>query len=724
MAADQREPEAYRLAGDRLGKFVILQELGRGAMGVVYEAFQEDLKRKVALKILPANITLDAKQVQRFRREAESAARLRHENIIAIYEVGEIEGTHYFAMERIDGRPFSAVACRDLEEIRAAARVARDAARGLAHAHERGVIHRDVKPGNILVGNDGRVVVTDFGLARLSESASLTSTDAIVGTPKYMPPEQILPAGRPLDGRADVYSLGASLYEVVAGRPPILAPSVQAFITSVLEDPAPSPRKFNRTVPRDLATILLRCLEKDPEDRYSGAAALADDIDRFLRNERIVARPKSLAARGFEHVRRHKFLTAFVAATVVAAGALLVTARVARERNVQAALRAIEGAPDADRAVELAETLVRREPGRRESHEARAVAYAERARARLEAGDFDGALADWERSGRPDPFWRPVALLEAGREEEARAAAEAMPEGDPARAAVLARLALDARDYEDARALLETVPDSRLHAYAQLVLGQAWLGLRRFDAAAEALERANAAADELREGWLVSRIRYWYSEALRASGKTEAAALLRTFRGVTDEALKDLAGFWAGMTRRQESNVESFIRAVVAQAGVPAGMLPAVLKDEAERLLKGAGSDAEAVRANLLLAVALLRGGAYDAAHAALGDALRCADESLAPYALWGLSLLYRAQAAHAEAIDYAVQAVEVAEAIEAFPDLKPLVRNAVVLAEDALERDDAGAARGAAEVLERAAAKRPELSEICAELLRRVRAS
>ena len=181
MDRDDGQDEAYRLAGDRLGKFVILGELGRGSMGVVYEAFQEDLKRKVAVKVLPANIALDGKQVRRFRREAESASRLRHEQIIPIYEIGEFEGTHYFAMELVDGRPFGEGLGRDREAVREAARLARDAALGLAHAHERGVVHRDIKPGNLLVDRNGRLVVADFGLARLSESASLTSTDAIVG---------------------------------------------------------------------------------------------------------------------------------------------------------------------------------------------------------------------------------------------------------------------------------------------------------------------------------------------------------------------------------------------------------------------------------------------------------------------------------------------------------------------------------------------------------------
>jgi serine/threonine-protein kinase len=173
---DSTPGEAFHLAGDRLGKFVILNELGRGSMGVVYETYQEDLKRKVALKILPANIALNSKQVKRFRREAESMARLTHDNIVQIHEVGEIDGTHYFAMEMVDGQPLGEQLGRDRDSIREAARLVMDAALGLAHAHEHGVIHRDIKPGNLLVSREGRIVVTDFGLARLTDSASLTST--------------------------------------------------------------------------------------------------------------------------------------------------------------------------------------------------------------------------------------------------------------------------------------------------------------------------------------------------------------------------------------------------------------------------------------------------------------------------------------------------------------------------------------------------------------------
>ncbi|MHC4493602.1 MAG: serine/threonine-protein kinase, partial [Planctomycetota bacterium] len=380
MPEETPRDDAFHLAGDRLGKFIILSELGRGSMGVVYEALQEDLKRKVALKILPANITLDARQVRRFHREAESVARLRHDNVIQIYEVGEIDQTHYFAMELVDGQPLSGAPGRDKDSVLHAARIAMQAARGLAHAHERGVIHRDIKPSNLLLDRTGRVVVTDFGLARLTDSASLTSTDAIVGTPKYMSPEQILPGTRPLDGRTDVYSLGATLFHVIAGRPPFEAPSVQAFIRSIMEDRAPSPRRFNRQIPHDLATIILRCLEKDPADRYAGASQLADDIERLLAGERIHAKPKGLLALSYEAVRRHRIIASFSAVALVGLVLILI---LGGQVDILRDLDEIRDQADLDVAVQRIEELAQRRPDDERVQRARRDIYHERAQGGL-----------------------------------------------------------------------------------------------------------------------------------------------------------------------------------------------------------------------------------------------------------------------------------------------------------------------------------------------------
>ena len=269
------------------------------------------------------------KQVRRFRREAESVARLNHPNVIQIFEVGQIEGTHYFAMELVDGAPFGSQSfLRDRAFIDEAARIVRDAARGVGHAHEMGVVHRDMKPSNLLVDRNGRVIVTDFGLARISESTSLTSTDAIVGTPKYMAPEQILPGTYTLDGRCDVYGLGATLYEGVCGTPPLDAPSVQAFLKAILEGAPGLAAQEKPAGPHDLSTIIMRCLEKQPGERYASAEALAEDLDRYLNGERIVARPKGLAKRGLAFVIRHKAVAALVG---VAVAGLVLTATLSRE---------------------------------------------------------------------------------------------------------------------------------------------------------------------------------------------------------------------------------------------------------------------------------------------------------------------------------------------------------------------------------------------------------
>jgi len=731
--------EAYRLAGDRLGKFVILQELGRGAMGVVYESFQEDLKRKVAIKILPANISLDAKQVQRFHREAESAARLRHDNIIAIYEVGQIENTHYFAMELVEGRSFAGLTARDPDEVREAARMARDAARGLAHAHARGVIHRDVKPGNVLLSRDGRVVVTDFGLARLSESASLTSTDAIVGTPKYMSPEQILPGSRPVDGRVDMYSLGATLYEILAGRPPIQAPTVQAFIKAVLEEYPPSPRRFNKAVPHDLATILLRCLEKDPTDRYLTMEALADDLDRFLQGERILARPKRLFARAFEQVRRHRIVTALAVVSLVAVVALLVIARVAGDRNLQRRLTEASQEQDPQRAVERAEQLLREFPSRIEVRRLQASAYEHRAHARLEAFELEGAIEDFLAAGDPDPFWHAMLLVELGRREEARALAEARPAGDLVRMLTLARLSLEAREYDEAVAALAGMPEEA-HALAHLTLAQAYQGLAQaasaispaasrdyLVSARRALTRAAEESQESREDWIRARIQVRLADVKSALGETvNVGDVLSSFGGAAREAMRSLTGFWGGMSRVQSGNVEKFVRAVLTVAGQPIGTLPVTLKKEAERRLRQGATGPEAVKANLLLAVAVMSGGGVVGAGAqdALDAALIEADGPLVPYVFWGMALLRRAQNGLDDALSFAVNAVENAEATPGFPELDALVQTAVLLGEEAVAQGRIEAARRAASYLTLLVDRRPALAGLCASFLERVSAS
>jgi hypothetical protein len=723
MESEGSNREAYHLAGDRLGKFVILSELGRGSMGVVYEALQEDLKRKVALKVLPANISLDPKQVRRFHREAESVARLRHDNIIQIFEVGQLGNTHYFAMELVDGQPYGKPPSRDREGVRESARMARDAARGLDHAHERGVIHRDIKPGNLLVDRSGRVVVTDFGLARLSESASLTSTDAIVGTPKYMSPEQILPGKYPLDGRSDVYSLGAALYAVVAGRPPIEEPSVQAFLRSILEDRPPSPRRFNRDVPHDLATIILRCLEKDPADRYADAGALADDLDRFLTGERIHARPKGALALGYEFVRRHRIITGLAVVALIALLGWQWTAGRASDSRREAAIQGSlfdltqTAVTNVDLAIEQLEELARRNPGHADIAETRAFLYGTRANRELESAERElygpGILRDLEEAGLRGSHWHLVMLVEVGRLDEAGRVAATLPEGDPDRELTLARLDLRNGEFRSAIERLEPLaaaanPDplalfvasEAYRALAVNLAGAAPEAPRALQRSAELLQRAYDESRSVRQQWLRDRIflRKLASFQGNAVGVTE---LLPGLGGAAVETLNRLTTLWADMSETETEIVRQFVERVLKLAKVPPGSGTDRLRIIARERLDGAQAPREKVVANLLLAVYHLSAGLPLETDKNLDAAEDLFDPQLMPYVYWGKSLVQRSRGNLHDAIQYALFAIENVSAVEDFRDLRHLALHTTVLAEEASNRDSNEDAQRAARLVE-----------------------
>jgi tetratricopeptide (TPR) repeat protein len=294
------------LAGRRLGQYEILRELGRGSNGVVYEALRLDDHSRVALKVLPANIALAKKTVERFRREAQAASGLEHPGIVRVLEIAEEDNTHFYAMDYIEGVPLDVYAKGHEITVRQAAGLIRDAARALHFAHESGVIHRDVKPSNLLVRADGQILVSDFGLARLEKSATLTSTDAIVGTPKYMSPEQILAEKGRVDRRTDVYSLAVTLYEILTKTHPFEGETVQTFLKNVLEADPAAPRKIDRRIPRALETIVLKGMARDLDRRYANAEVLADDLDRFLERKPILARPRGRIPRAVAYVRRRR----------------------------------------------------------------------------------------------------------------------------------------------------------------------------------------------------------------------------------------------------------------------------------------------------------------------------------------------------------------------------------------------------------------------------------
>ncbi|MCR9116641.1 MAG: protein kinase [bacterium] len=322
-----REPAAQTGPLRKFANFELVKEIARGGMGVVYLARQPALNRTVALKMILAGEFASRNAVQRFHAEAEAAAQLDHPNIVPIYDVGESSGQHYFAMAFVDGPSLSAMASQQPFHPREACEIMRKIAAAIHYAHERGIIHRDLKPQNVLVDQGNQPRVTDFGLAKQIEGNSdLTGTGQILGTPSYMPPEQAGGDGKHLGPTADVYSLGAILYYLLVGRPPFQAANALDTLLQVIEqDPAP-PRSMNADIPRDLETICLKCLEKDPDRRYQSAQDLEADLQRFANDEPILARPLGIVGRTFRFINHRSFASGIIAFLV---GLLLVAGGIA-----------------------------------------------------------------------------------------------------------------------------------------------------------------------------------------------------------------------------------------------------------------------------------------------------------------------------------------------------------------------------------------------------------
>jgi serine/threonine protein kinase/tetratricopeptide (TPR) repeat protein len=308
------------------GDYELLDEIARGGQGVVYRARQKSLNRLVALKVIALGPWATKTHLKRFRGEAEAAAQLDDQCIVPIYEIGERDSCCYFSMKLIDGGQLDEVVRREPMSLSAAATLIAKLARTVHYAHQRGILHRDIKPGNILLDKKSEPHLTDFGLARLVElENNVTRTVEVLGTPSYMAPEQALGQTAKLTSATDVYGLGAVLYQLLTGQPPFAGGTTYETIRLVVETDPRHPRLWNAKVDADLTTICLKCLEKDPAKRYETAAALADDLGRWLRHEPIRARPANVFTRTRKWIRRNRTTTALTSALTALAVVLAIT---------------------------------------------------------------------------------------------------------------------------------------------------------------------------------------------------------------------------------------------------------------------------------------------------------------------------------------------------------------------------------------------------------------
>jgi TolB-like protein/Tfp pilus assembly protein PilF/predicted Ser/Thr protein kinase len=316
----EQEPSRIQM---EFGDYELLEEIGRGGQGVVYRARQRSLNRTVALKVIGLGRWATKAHLKRFRLEAEAAASLNHPCIVPIYEVGERDGACYFSMGLVEGGQLDVAAKREPMPPRRAAVLITKVARTVHYAHEHGTLHRDIKPGNILLDAKGEPHLTDFGLARLVETEStVTRTLEVLGTPSYMAPEQAVGNNAAISSTTDVYGIGAVLYQLLTGQPPFAGGTTYETIKLLLESEPRPPRLLNSKIDRDLSTICLKCLEKDPKRRYSSALALAEDLERWLKHEPIQARRTGIVKRGGKWVRRKPMTTLFAAALVAFAAAV------------------------------------------------------------------------------------------------------------------------------------------------------------------------------------------------------------------------------------------------------------------------------------------------------------------------------------------------------------------------------------------------------------------
>jgi WD40 repeat protein/tRNA A-37 threonylcarbamoyl transferase component Bud32 len=355
-AADTVRIHIEQPRGRRFGDYELLGEIARGGMGVVYKARQIGLNRTVALKMIRESHVSSAEDKRRFYAEAETAANLQHPNIVAIYEVGETEGQPYFSMDFVEGPSLAELVAENPLPPKRAAAYMHAAAAAMHYAHSHEVLHRDLKPSNILVDTTDRVRITDFGLARrLDHDSSLTCTGQVLGTPSYMSPEQAAGKHEIVGPASDIYSLGVVLYELLTGRPPFRAANPLDTLLQIKHNEPVSPHLLNPKVPRDLETICLKCLQKEPARRYSSAQLFAEDLQRFLTDRPIQARPIHRAARLWRWCRRNRAVAALLsaAAFLMLLVAVVATAAYFREAGLRIEVESKEQATSRALAAEI-----------------------------------------------------------------------------------------------------------------------------------------------------------------------------------------------------------------------------------------------------------------------------------------------------------------------------------------------------------------------------------
>ncbi len=570
VRASTLPPEVTAAMADpkrRLGRHVLLSELGRGGMGVVYRGYDLSLGRPVAIKMVLHAEMAGEHQLRRFAQEARAAARLRHPSIVAVHEVGEHDGIPYLVMDLIEGRALDAQLEGGALPPRRAAEIARTLAGALHHAHGERIIHRDVKPQNVLLDGEGRPYVTDFGLARERDAGSgLTATGAFIGTPGYAPPEQVSGRHDDVGPCSDVYALGAVLYHMLTGRAPFVGDSVMNVIVASLRSDPPSPLATGARVHRDLDTITMRCLAKEPASRYADAGALEADLRRFLDGEPIVARPIGAIERAGRWIRRHRGVAALVAGlTVAVAVAVVASVLVLRSEGDEAARRerrlVVESARS-DAAAGLAALQRARDAAFSEDV---ADDADERAR-RLDAA-IDAGLAATQATGR-------LAKLAPADEAAAQTAFDAsMLLGEVARAAEQWSVAASA--FEEAGGL--GIDDGRARAALASVTAARRAGDEVSRRAVEAI------LDRAATGGGLSVRSGGFEEALfgiaghRSAGAVEAVAerlgeLSTRLRRVTREALFEAAEPTPIEARQGVSTIEDL-------AGGLAASFPVELRD-------------------------------------------------------------------------------------------------------------------------------------------------